>query len=83
MPKSNRHHHAARKAAAEAGPPPKVAYKITDENHTPDLKGEFAGSKVRRHHEGHQVVHLTDRQAKFYIDNGAIEPLEVPVEPEK
>jgi hypothetical protein len=80
MPKSTRHHNLARRAAAAAGPPPKTAYKIVDPHHTPDLRGEFAGAKVRKHTMGgqthHQVVHLTEKQAKFYLDNGAIEPLQ-------
>jgi hypothetical protein len=73
MPKSVRHQNAARKAGAE--PPEKTAYRIADPNHVPDMRGEFAGVKVRKHAE-HQVVHLTEQQAKFYIDNGALEKLE-------
>jgi hypothetical protein len=73
MPKSVRHQNAARKAAAK--PPEKTAYRIADPHHTPDMKGEFAGAKVRRSGE-HQVVHLTPAQAKFYLDNGALEKLQ-------
>ena len=73
MPKSVRHQNAARKAAAK--PPEKTAYKITDPSHTPDMRGEFAGAKVKRSGE-HQIVHLTERQAKFYVDNGALEKMQ-------
>jgi hypothetical protein len=73
MPKSVRHHNAARKAKAAQGPV-RTAYKITDPNHMPDLKGEFAGVKVKQQ-GGAQVVLLTPSQAKFYLDSGAIEPL--------
>jgi hypothetical protein len=73
MPKSVRHHNAARKAAKL--PPEKVAYKITDPHHTPDMKGEFAGAKVRRQ-GGAQVVLLTPAQAKFYVDQGVLEKLQ-------
>jgi hypothetical protein len=76
MPKSARHQYAARKAGAEK--PVKTAYRIVDPNHVPDLRNEFAGTKVRKHHQDgkqHQVVHLTPAQAKFYLDSGSIEPL--------
>lgn len=73
MPKSVRHQNAARKAAAV--PPVRTAYRITDPNHTPDLRGEFAGAKVKRV-GGHQTVNLTPAQAKFYLDSGAIEKLQ-------
>jgi hypothetical protein len=72
MPKSVRHQNAARKAAKA---PEKTAYRIADPHHVPDMKGEFAGAKVRKHAE-HQVVHLTERQAKFYVDNGVLEKLQ-------
>jgi hypothetical protein len=73
MPKSVRHHNAARKAGLK--PPDKTAYRIVDPHHTPDLRGEFAGAKVKKH-SGHQVVHLTEKQAKFYIDGGVLEKLQ-------
>ena len=73
MPKSVRHQNAARKEAAAKGPV-RTAYRIADPNHVPDMRGEFAGAKVKKH-SGHQVVHLTDAQAKFYLDGGAIEKL--------
>ena len=73
MPKSVRHQNAARKAAAAQGPV-RTAYRITDPNHVPDMKGEFAGAKVKTV-SGYQVVHLTEAQAKFYLDSGAIEKL--------
>jgi hypothetical protein len=49
-------------------------YVITDPHHHPDLRGEFANAKVYRRGE-HQLVRLTPAQAKFYIDQGGLEPL--------
>ena len=70
---SNRHHRAARRLAATLGPQTRV-YEIIDPNHVPDLRGEFAGVKVRRE-GGKQFVTLTDPQAKFYLDQGALKPV--------
>jgi hypothetical protein len=54
---------------------PTSDYEILDPAHRPDLKGEFAGAKVFR--EGtKQFVSLTESQAKFYLDSGAIAPVE-------
>jgi hypothetical protein len=52
-------------------------YVITDPAHHPDLRGEFAGAKVQRRGE-QQIVRLTPAQAKFYIDQGGLEPLNPP-----
>jgi hypothetical protein len=76
MPVSARHIHAARRAARQA--PAAKLYRITDVHHRPDLRGEFAGVKVQRVGH-HQLVSLTDDQARFYLDQGALE-LVVPVE---
>jgi hypothetical protein len=72
MPKSTRHHNMARKAAMNA--PEKKPYLITDPSHIPDLRGEFAGAKVKRN-GAQQIVYLTPAQAKFYSDQGALKPL--------
>jgi hypothetical protein len=74
MPKSTRHYNIARREAASAVSDRKP-YAITDVNHRPDLRGEFAGAKVKRQGD-QQIVHLTPQQAKFYIDSGAIVPLD-------
>jgi hypothetical protein len=47
-------------------------YRVTDPHHRPDLRNEFAGAKVNKRGE-HHYVHLTPRQAQFYLDQGAIE----------
>jgi hypothetical protein len=60
--------------AAKNAVPERKPYAIVDVNHTPDLRGEFAGVKVKRQ-SGQQIVMLTDKQAKFYIDSGSIRPL--------
>jgi len=73
MPVSNRHQYAARRSAPKATPTSE--YEILDPAHRPDLKGEFAGAKVQRR-GNRQVVALTDSQAKFYLDSGAIAPLD-------
>jgi hypothetical protein len=70
---AHRHRRAALKMGAKAGPALKE-YVILDTNHRPDLRGEFAGCKVRL--EGHQhVVKLSETAARFYIDSGSIKPL--------
>lgn len=73
MPVSNRHSRAAVKAGSMA--PTTSDYEITDPHHKADLRGEFAGAKVRMR-SGKQIVSLTERQAKFYLDSGAIKPVE-------
>jgi hypothetical protein len=80
MPLSPRHQRAAKKAGAQ--PPERKTYVITDPYHRPDMRGEFAGAKVRKMGL-QQLVDLTDKQAKYYLDAGAIKPLlsEAPEEP--
>lgn len=75
MPKSPRHQRAEKKAGKQA--PEIKAYVITDPHHKPDMRGEFAGAKVRKLGM-QQIVDLTDKQAKFYLDSGAIRPLLAP-----
>lgn len=61
------------KKAALMTPTETAEYVITDPHHQPDLRGEFAGSKVYRRGE-QQLVRLTQSQAQFYIDQGGLEP---------
>lgn len=70
MPKSYRHIRAARLAGQ--APAPKLEYRITDPNHRPDLNNEFGGAKVRNV-QGNHMVSLTEAQAQFWLDQGAIE----------
>jgi hypothetical protein len=58
--------------------PIKHEYQITHPTHKPDLRGEFAGVKVYRR-GGKQFVKLSPAQAKFYLDQGAIERVKVQV----
>lgn len=70
-----RHHRRLRQAATAASA--RRPYVLTSPTARPDLRGEFAGAKVQRH--GNQmVVLLSDRQARFYLDQGVIRPLEPP-----
>jgi hypothetical protein len=72
MPKSLRH----ARIAKRAGPPPpaeRTAYRITDPHHKPDLRGHFAGVQVVRRGAA-QTVLLTANQARFYLDQGVLEP---------
>ena len=71
--KSHRHRRAARLAAAKQ--PELIAYEIVDKHHRPDLRGEFAGVRVSKEGSRH-VVRLTERQARFYIDQGALRPVQ-------
>jgi hypothetical protein len=71
MPVSHRHKRAAAKAAPKA--PATAPYVIVDPHHKPDLRGELAGAKVKRHGTD-QIVHLTEKQAKFYLDSGSLRP---------
>lgn len=71
MPVSYHHNRTARLNAKKTKPELK-RYKIIDPTHKPDLRNELGGGKVQRHGND-QFVHLTDRQAKFYIDQGSIE----------
>jgi hypothetical protein len=73
--KSIRHHHAAR--LAQKQPPQTHEYEILDPSHQPDLRGEFAGTKVM-HRGGKHFVRLNDAQAKFYLDSGSIRKVEHP-----
>ncbi len=73
MPKAYRHVRAAKQAAA-GRPLAKKDYVIIDPAHKPDLRGEFAGAKVT-YVGGQQMVRLSDAQAKFYLDQGTIRPL--------
>ena len=68
MPVSERHKRAAR---LEEKVFPVKEYEITDPQHMPDLKGEFAGVKVI-FRGGKQYVRLTDKQALFYKDQGVL-----------
>jgi hypothetical protein len=70
---AHRHRRAARKLGARAAPATKE-YVITDSDHKPDLRGEFAGVKVTRN-GGQQIVRLSDSAARFYLDSGSIKPL--------
>jgi hypothetical protein len=69
---AHRHRRAARKMGAAA--PVLTAYVICDPDHRPDLRGEFAGTKVVRM-GSQQVVYLSASAARFYLDSGSIEPL--------
>lgn len=77
-----RHHRAARKAAMAKGPQTRLEYQIIHPSHTPDLRGEFAGASVYRR-GADQFVRLTENQAKFYTDQGAIKRVAIPAEPNK
>jgi len=70
---SHRHRRAARKLGAAMGPQTRK-YEIIAPNHRPDLRGEFAGGKVY-FDGGKQYVNLTDQQARFYLDQGALQPV--------
>lgn len=48
-------------------------YAFVDPNHPLDMGGKFAGLGVRRT-GGKTVVAMSDRQARFYIDQGLIVP---------
>jgi hypothetical protein len=72
---SHRHRRAALKSAAVRGPELKP-YVILDASHRPDLRGEFGGVKVKKLPNGKQVVHLTDKTARFYLDSGSIAPMD-------
>lgn len=71
MPKAPRH---ARMAARLPRQRITHDYEITDRTHKPDLRGEFAGVKVKRI-GSRQVVRLSERQAKFYLDQGVLRRL--------
>ncbi len=73
MAMSIRQQSLAKKEALMRGPET-AEYVITDPHHHPDLRGEFAGSRVYRRGE-QQLVRLTPAQAKFHIDQGGLEPL--------
>lgn len=73
-----RHRRIARRMGGPAGPVLN-RYRITDPAHKPDLRGEFAGAKVQTHgNVGY--VHLTDRAARFYLDQGVLELVAPPKE---
>jgi hypothetical protein len=72
MPHAHRHHRAKLRAVPVG--PTRTRYEIVDKAHKPDDRGQFAGVPVERI-GGQQVVALTDAQAKFWLDNGAIRPL--------
>lgn len=74
-----RHRRAARKQM-QTQQAPAMDYIIVAPSHKPDLRGEFAGVKVRREN-GKQIVRLTVRQARFYLDQGAIVPKPMPEAP--
>ena len=67
---SLRHRRAALKAPAAVGIATKE-YMILDSHHKPDLRGELAGGKVYVRSDK-QYVKLTQRQAKFYLDQGML-----------
>ena len=62
---------AGRKVAAKAIGHVVSRYKIVDPTHTPDLRGELAGSRVIKI-GADSFVNLTETQAKFYLDSGSI-----------
>lgn len=71
-------------AMRQAGRPPDplIEYEVLDPNHQPDLNGELAGGVVYTR-SGKQFVRLTEEQARFYLDSGSIQPVNVPeVNPE-
>jgi hypothetical protein len=76
---AHRHRRAARKLGALG--PVKKAYVVLDSDHRPDLRSEFAGSKVKII-GGQHVVMLDDATARFYLDSGSIELLNKPVKEE-
>src|ERR1700674_1504547 len=69
------HHRAAHRRAAPPPAPtsPTSVYKIVVGTHfRPDMHGEFAGQRVALR-SGHPTVALTASQARYYLDQGAIE----------
>lgn len=60
--------------AAARQEPSLKEYRITDPHHTPDLRGELGGCKVYRVGP-EQRVRMPDTTAKFYLDQGAVEPV--------
>lgn len=76
MPVSIREQRLAKQAAALIKDQT-AEYVILDPAHHPDLKGEFAASRVYRRGDK-QLVSLTPAQARFYLDQGGIEPLNPP-----
>ena len=60
---------------AGRAPDPLVEYEVIDPDHKPDLNGELAGGKVFSR-QGKQFVQLTEAQARFYLDGGAIRAVE-------
>lgn len=66
---ANRHRRAALKAAPVSAT--KYRYLITDPHHKPDLRGQLGGVKVERI-GGKQYVTMTERQARFYCDQGKL-----------
>lgn len=75
-----RHHRRLRLAAVAA--PARQPYVLISPTARPDLRGEFAGVKVQR--DGNQmVVFLSERQARFYLDQGVIRLLEPPTPSQK
>jgi hypothetical protein len=77
MPKSIRHTHEARQAAMNAVPvaPKTYEYEVLDVQHRPHLTGLDVYYK-----DGKQTVRLTEKQAQFYIDNGAMAKITPPEE---
>jgi hypothetical protein len=73
MPLAPRHTRIAKRAPPPP-PPERRIYRIIAPTHKPDLRGHFAGVKVERH-GAHATVLLTEKQARFYLDQGALEPL--------
>lgn len=49
-------------------------YRITDPHHQPDIRGELGGVKVIRRGSD-QIVRMTEKQAQWWIDQGAITPV--------
>lgn len=60
--------------AAAKKAPTKKEYRIVDPHFIPDMRGELGGVKVTRRGTDQFVV-MSDTQAKFYIDGGAIAPV--------
>lgn len=72
---ATRHHHAAR--TAQATEPDRQWYEILDPAHRPDLNGHLGGVQVHRRGGGQHVL-MSEAQARFFLDSGAIRLIENP-----
>jgi hypothetical protein len=70
---SHRHRRQALKMGAALMRDENQDYEIIDPTHQPDMLGQLAGVQVRRRGAS-QVVSLSPRAARFYLDSGVIKP---------